>query len=68
MAQPKTKATAWVKRAFSIGGFAIFLAGLHWLWQLRFIWPRTLSDHVQQPIQLALGVIILGLYLMFRSK
>jgi len=68
MSQPKTRAAVWAKRATSIGGLAVFLAGMHWLWQLRFVWPRTLSDHIQQPIQLALGVIILGLYLIFRSK
>ncbi|HEX4086075.1 MAG TPA: hypothetical protein VHY22_14265 [Chthoniobacteraceae bacterium] len=68
MAQPNSKATAWVKKGLTVFGFLIFLAGLHWFLDLRPTWPRSMTDHIPQPLLEAAGVIIGGLYLVSRGR
>ena len=59
---------AWLKSGVSIAGFLTFLAGLHWLWRLREVWPRAAGDPVPYALLEALGVIISGLYLVSKAR
>jgi len=68
MGRRSAKALDWLKRAISITGFLVFIAGLHWLWLLRYLWPRAASDPVQEPILEAIGVIIGGMYLVLKGQ
>ena len=68
MARSPSKMPAWLKKGISIAGVLVFLAGLHWLWQLQAIWPRATTDAVPHPILEALGVIVGGLYMVSRSR
>jgi len=68
MARSTSKIPAWLKRLFLLAGLLAVVGGAHWLWELRGIWPRTLSDIVPHPILEALGVIVGGLYLVNRGR
>jgi hypothetical protein len=68
MAQELSNIPAWMKKGISAIGFLVFLAGLHSFWQLRDIWPRTTADPVQLPLIEAMGVMIVGLFLVNKSR
>ena len=59
---------AWLKSGVSIAGFLTFLAGLHWLWRLREVWPRATTDPVPHSALEAIGVMIGGLYVVSRGR
>ena len=68
MARTTTNMPAWLKTGFLIAGLLVVLSGTHWLWELRYIWPRAASDTVPHPILEALGVIVAGLYIVSRGR
>jgi len=68
MARPRSKLLIRLKQGISFAGLLTFLAGMHWLWQLREVWPRAASDPVPQSLLEALGVIIGGLFLVTTGR
>ncbi|MGA3169377.1 MAG: hypothetical protein ABSE62_00025 [Chthoniobacteraceae bacterium] len=68
MVQELSNIPTWLKKGISAIGLLVFLAGLHWFWQLRDIWPRTTADPIQLPLIEAMGVIIVGLFVVNKSR
>jgi hypothetical protein len=63
--------TKWedrLRRGVSYTGVLIAAYGLHWIWELRPIWPRSTYDAVPHPILEAIGTVIVGLYLVSKRR
>jgi hypothetical protein len=64
MGRPNSRLLGRLKTGITFTGLLVILAGIDWLWSLRASWPRATTDPVPHHCMEAIGVIIMGLYMV----